>query len=506
MTTGTIVAFVAALGIGAVLALLIRIRARTVIGRLDRNLRRTIAKQQETIARQRQELAKQRRELAKQHKKIVRQNKSLAVTTDQVARLEGRTALRDARKPLPPRPTNAKRSVLFLHNGSYHFPCLAAALRRRGWDAVVVSNFPTTYDSDRPLHGEDANLFSHDPYEFRARLRGLFDLVPDRFHMVHFGGPRGNNTGFFRDSVDRSSSSRNEAQWDFQALKEKGVKVGYTISGCRDGIRQTVYKNHKNVCKKCAWELRPDVCSDERNAAWGEMLTSMCDLVAVEDEYGHEWRTQPFVYREPLTTALDSDYWKPSLKIPESWRMRRTHGELIAFHCFADAATHRFAGRDIKGTRAVFAAIERLRSEGLKIRLVHPSAIPSRDPRFILAQADIIVDQLVLGRYGAQACEGMMLGKPVVCHIDRREPAGVSELSCWNECPLVDATEETIYPVLKQLLMSPEERERIGRASRVYAIKWHDSDSAAARYERIYDRIMAGLPLNVPESEIRGSQ
>ena len=506
MTTGTIVALVAALGIGAVLAVLIRIRARTVIARLDRNLGRTIAKQQETITAQRRELAKQKRELAKQQKELVRQNKSLALITDQVARLEGRAALRDARKPLPSRPTNAKRSVLFLHNGCYHFPCLVAALRRRGWDAVVVSNFPTTYDSDRPLHGEDANLFSDDPYEFRARLRGLFDLVPDRFQMVHFGGPRGTNTGFFRDSVDRSSSYKSEARWDFQALKEKGVKVGYTISGCLDGIRQTVYKNHKNVCKKCAWELRPDLCSDERNAAWGEMLTRMCDLVAVEDEYGHEWRTQPFVYREPLTTALDSDYWKPGLKIPESWRMRRADGELIAFHCFADAATYGFAGRDIKGTGAVFAAIERLQSEGVRIRLIHSSEIRGRDTRFLLAQADIIVDQLVIGRYGAHACEGMMLGKPVVCHIDRREPAGVSELSCWNDCPLVDATEETIYPVLKQLAMSPEERDRIGRASRAYAMKWHDSDSAAARYERIYDRIMAGFPLNVPESQIGDSQ
>ena len=159
--------------------------------------------------------------------------------------------------------------------------------------------------------------------------------------------------------------------------------MGYTISGCQVGIRQTVYKNHKNVCKKCAWELRPDICSDESNAAWGEMLTSMCDLVAVEDEYGHEWRTQPFGYREPLTTALDSDYGKPDLKIPELWRMRCTDGELIAFHSFVDAATHRFAGRDINGTRAVFAAIERLRFENLEIRLVHSSEIPSRDTRFL---------------------------------------------------------------------------------------------------------------------------
>jgi hypothetical protein len=99
-----------------------------------------------------------------------------------------------------------------------------------------------------------------------------------------------------------------------------------------------------------------------------------------------------------------------------------------------------------------------------------------------------------------------MLGKPTVCHIDPREPEGVSPLTCWDECPLVNATEMTVYDVLKRLLSSQEERRRIGRASRAYALKWHAADSAAKRFERVYDRIFAGLPVNVPEAEIHGEQ
>ena len=400
---------------------------------------------------------------------------------------------------LPPRPADAERSVLFLHNSYYHFLHLAAALRRRGWDSVLVSNFSPDSSDQQFFHGEDTNLFSKDPKEFRARLHGLHELAPDRFRMVHFAGMQ--IMSLFPENFGWTG-----VPWDFLEWKRKGMKIGYTMSGCNDGIRQSVYKKHKDACAKCVWELRPEICSDLRNVSWGDRLVAMCDLVAVEAEYGHEWRNLPFVHREPLTTALDADRWNPDLNVPEAWRLQRADGELIVVHGFGNAETRRTADRDIKGSHAVLAAIERLQSEGFKVRLEHPTNIPSRDMRFLQVQADVIVDQLNLGRYGAQAREGMMLGVPTVCHVNRREPAGVAELACWDECPLVDATEETIYSVLKRLLSSPEERERIGRASRAYAMKWHAADSAAERFERIYDRMMAGLPLNVSAEELRRDQ
>lgn len=404
---------------------------------------------------------------------------------------------------LPPRPKHSRRSVLFLHHSYYHFLHLAAALRRRGWDAAMVSIDPPNNPDRRFFHGEDANLYSHDAEEFRARLHALHGVIQDRFRMVHFAGV-GHMSLFPENHVLTESECK--PAWDFVELKDRGVKVGYTISGCNDGIRQSVYKKHKNVCATCVWEFRPDVCSDALNAAWGSKLVAACDLVAVEAEYGHEWRNLPFVHREPLTMVLDPEHWKPDLEVPETWRFPRADNELIVLHGFANVETRRGGGRDIKGSRAVVAAIDRLRAEGHRVRLEHPTNIHSRDMRFLQVQADIVVDQLNLGRYGAQARESMMLGKPTICHIDRREPAGLSELICWDECPLVDATEETIYSVLKRLLSSGEERERIGRASRAYAVKWHGADNAAKRFEWIYDRMMAGLPVNLSGTEVNGVQ
>ena len=427
-----------------------------------------------------------------------------------LGRLEGkldgmrRARARDFIEALLPRPKNPRRSVLFLHHSYYHFLYLAEALRRRGWDAFFVSILPPDSADQWLFHGEDTNLFSHDTEEFNARLHALHGIMTDRFRMVHFAGV--GLMSLFPDNFGQTFGHDSPIPWDFLALKERGVKIGYTMSGCNDGIKQSVYKKHKNNCEKCVWELRPDVCSDARNAAWGEALTAVCDLVSVEQEYGHEWRLQPFVHREPLTTALDPDLWKPDLEVPEAWRLPRADGEMIVLQGFGNRESRRAQGRDIKGSGAVIAAIDRLRAEGFNVRLEHPTTVHSRDMRFVQAQADVIVDQLILGRYGAQAREGMMLGKPTICHIDRREPQGASELACLAECPLADATEETVYPVLKRLLSSAEERERIGRASRAYAMKWHGADNVAKRFERIYDRMMAGQPLNISGAELEGGR
>ena len=112
--------------------------------------------------------------------------------------------------------------------------------------------------------------------------------------------------------------------------------------------------------------------------------------------------------------------------------------------------------------------------------------------KYLQSQADIIVDQLNYGTIGAAAREAMMLGKPVICHIaakiyEHRLP--------MRDCPVINATEETIYDVLKKLILMPEkERKKIGVKSRKWMLKWYDAKVCAKRFEQIYDRLMNGKP------------
>ena len=395
---------------------------------------------------------------------------------------------------LPPAPADAKRSVLFLHNSYYHFKYLAAALRKRGWDALLV----TMHDPQRGwkdfFHGEDVNLYSSDEKIFSEMQNNLFESVQNRFKLVHFAGMF--SMSFFEGNY--GNHLRLQIPWDFLALKRSGVKLGYTISGCNDGIRQSTFKEHTGVCSKCVWENHPEVCSNTGNHMWGEKLLQMCDLVACETDYALEYRTSRIAFKEPLTMCLDPDIWDNQLPIPEELKIERGEGELIVLHGFGKAADRMRYGRDIKGSRAIHRAVAQLISEGAKIKLVNPVDIPSINMRFLQAQADIVVDQLNYGRYGAQARESMMMGKPTICHIDDRQASGVRPLRSLKDCPLIEADEESIYFVLKALVHSPQERARIGQISRAYAMKWHSADACAIWFEKVYDRIMQGLP---PEAD-----
>ncbi|HEV2547556.1 MAG TPA: hypothetical protein VGU20_09480 [Stellaceae bacterium] len=383
------------------------------------------------------------------------------------------------------------RSVLFLHNSYYHNYYLARALRKRGWDALSVSLEDPNSAQNQFYHGEDLNLFHADPSAFRARLSDFFDKIAPRFRLVHFCG-RGHMGVFPENWIGRSGEF---VPWDFLELRRRGVKIAYTISGCLDGVAQSdVNRFTGGLCAKCIWQLHPEVCSDSINTSWGKKLEAVCSLIAVETDWALGGRAGPLAYREPLVMCLDPEIWRPDLEVPADKLLPRQPGELIVFHAVGNYDLRARQGRNIKGTPAILHAIERLRAEGVKVRLEFASNVQSPDMRYLQVQSDVIVDQLNYGRYGAVAREAMMLGKPTVCYIDSRQPAPVPPLQSLAECPLVSASEATIYEVLKDLLLSAERRFALCAASRAYALKWHGSDACAERYERVYDRIMQGLP------------
>jgi glycosyltransferase involved in cell wall biosynthesis len=408
---------------------------------------------------------------------------------------------RSGRRPAPPfdrirpnrKPTlKRQRSVLFLHNNYYQHFYLAQALRRRGWDALCVSLEPPNGSNAPYYHGEDLSLWDPDPDRFNANLHGFYDTIPNRFALVHLYGQ--GSLGVFPDNWENHSVPR-ILPWDMLELKRAGVRLSYTPSGCLDGVSQTAVRDFTRVCRKCVWELQPDVCSDARNLAWAKKIDLVCDMIALESDWPLEARQGAKYLREPLTTALDPELWRPDLVVPAAQQIPRSTNEVIIFHAVGNYEQRRRNDRDIKGTGAVFAAVEQLQREGLPVRLEFVSQLPSTKIRFVQVQADIVVDQLNYGRYGASAREAMMLGKPTICYIDPREPDGLPPNRAITECPLVSATEETLIDVLRDLVLSSAKRAEIGRRSRDYALKWHSAEACAARFEAVYDRLISGLPL-----------
>jgi hypothetical protein len=386
-----------------------------------------------------------------------------------------------------------RRSVLFLHNSYYHFYYLAQALRKRGWDALTVSyEDPVAGVNTNYFHGEDLNLYDADPEIFQRNTAWLYQNAIKRFDMLHFAG----------DGL-MSFIPNNwylEEPPDIIEWKRAGKKLGYSISGCKSCISQTSFAAwskldaDKPACDSCRWQNETAVCSDAGNMKWGSMVSKHCDLICAESAPALDYLASGKTVFNPLTMCLDPEFWKPGLDIPEKYRILRSKGEFLVYHGVGNYEMRKKEdGRNIKGTGAIMAAIERLKSEGMNVRLIFATDMKNQEVRYLQAQVDVILDQLIIGEYGATAREGMMLGKPVICYLNLKGNEDKRFDMRWkDEVPLVSATEETVYSVLKDLLLNTEKRNTIGLESRKYAMKWHSADACAERYEQVYDRLMQG--------------
>jgi len=144
---------------------------------------------------------------------------------------------------------------------------------------------------------------------------------------------------------------------------------------------------------------------------------------------------------------------------------------------------HAPSSRKRKGTEHVIAACERL---GVELEIVE--GLDHREAFERYRAADIVVDQLNAGWYGVLAIEAMALGKPVVTFL-HDEAVRRTEEAFGVQVPIVSATKDTLADVLRPLVESPDERRRIGAASRAYVERVHDLAPMTDRLLALYAQL-----------------
>ena len=101
----------------------------------------------------------------------------------------------------------------------------------------------------------------------------------------------------------------------------------------------------------------------------------------------------------------------------------------------------------LKGSDFISRAVESLRASGRDFDFVQLQGVPNRQVRAALKEADIVIDQLLLGTYGIFALEAMASGKPVICFINPGYRPGYPD-----DLPLVSAGPDDLRAVLAGLL------------------------------------------------------
>jgi hypothetical protein len=396
-----------------------------------------------------------------------------------------------------PEPGTAPGRVLFTGPSYYNTWYLSRALRELGWQADVL-NADDHPESQHLYHGEDFRLSSTDGNRSEVRRHfAFYRWALRRYDLFHFSNA---HTIQFSPLFRQWVAKRFRPGAEIRFLKRLGKKVVYSSNGCLDGVSQSSFASwgDRPVCLDCPWRERPEICSDERNIEWGEFRNSVADYIVLIGGNRIDFNDDPHCHEVPEFYCLDQRLWNPELMIPTNYRLPIPDSSVKIYHAVGnyESRTAAESTRNLKSTHIYLPVIDRLKERGLDVELIFFHNVPNKELRYYQVQADIVVDMLTFGMFGANVREAMMLGKPVVCYLRpewmeqmRREVPGYVD-----ELPVVNATPDTVEEVLADLVRNPEKRREIGRRSREFAVKWHSAEAAGRRFDSIYRNLLAGRP------------
>lgn len=193
---------------------------------------------------------------------------------------------------------------------------------------------------------------------------------------------------------------------------------------------------------------------------------SGCDWV----DYNYSWDKLLLAH-----FSIDTNEWKPHPPIPAQKNLRILH-----------APNHRW----IKGTPSLISAVEQLKAEGFPIELILVEKKPNTEIKRMMAEVDVVVDQLVIGWYAMFALEAMSSGRPVICFI-REDLKKLYQFSGLLETglPLISANQSTIYDVLKDICNNRTQLQAISTRSRDFVVRHHSLKAIGYFFDEANRRI-----------------
>lgn len=429
------------------------------------------------------------------------------------------------------------KSVLFVGQAYYNHWYLSRELRKLGWKAELI-NLEINDDNKNYYHGQDVS-FSADTFKNPVKKLEYFLYALANFQNFHFANQYGIYFISDFDSVVNTKKSRLRKlfiklffnsivkkrvsvlfrlfyflgpkisfrifkffagslpeRWDIYLLKYFGKKIIYTNNGCHDGATKQTFKKwmtptKESICSLCPSFESEEGCSDVRNHKWGKFRNAVVDYQCLLGSNRIDYNVHPSAHENPWNYCLDKNFWSPNLLIPANLLLPIPKDTIKIYHAVGNFESRLANNKSIKSTHVYISLINKLKQEGYNVELIFFKDVPNKIIRYYQLQADIFVDMLSYGFYGANIREGLMLGKPCICYLREEWLDDVKkELPDFvNELPIVNANEYTIEAVLKDLITNKSKREEIGRKSRAFAEKWHASDVAAIKMAEIYESL-----------------
>jgi glycosyltransferase involved in cell wall biosynthesis len=343
-------------------------------------------------------------------------------------------------------------------------PALARAERALGLDSVSIAFEESDYDVDRLLAGTGRLRREVRRWSLLAELLRSFDVVHFNFGLplTPLPYPRSVTGRSGPGSLLWQAYAMLTHHRELPLLRRRGKAIFVTYQG--DDVRPASLAD-----ERIRSLYDPEL--DDRKREWAARFDRHAHgIFALNPDL---LRALPARAEFVPYASVDLDEWRP-----------------VAARNEAPLVVHAPSDRRVKGTDVILAALDRLRAEGVAFELDLVEGVPRDEARRRYERADLLVDQMLLGWYGAAAVELMALGKPVVAYLRDDDLARVpAEMRA--ELPVIDASVDTLEDVLRELLTERvDELPELGRRSRAYVERWHDPRRIA---ERMRDAYVAAL-------------
>jgi glycosyltransferase involved in cell wall biosynthesis len=316
----------------------------------------------------------------------------------------------------------------------------AQGLRALGHEVEVWHYGPNTRDFPADRFFEIENKAERTFAAFREALDRDFDVY--HFHFARsLVSPVGGLPWF----------------WDLPVLRALGKRIVFTFHGS-DVRKRSVHMEED----PWSYYRFSDVESNEER---------IDKALAVIRTYA-----QTLIVASPLnlTFVPEAEYVPKAIELSKFSFAgpRRTERPLVV---------HVPSKRATKGTDFVVRGMEELQGRGLDFEFRLVEDVPHAELQRIYADADVVVDNLLIGDAEVSSLEAMALGKPVVTRI--RDEVRLAH----PDLPVASADPDSFAAAITPLLKDPDLRGRLGEEGRAYVEKNHDAAVVAAKLVALYE-------------------
>jgi hypothetical protein len=225
-------------------------------------------------------------------------------------------------------------------------------------------------------------------------------------------------------------------------------------------------------------DIRPPAAHAAVNP-WSPFPASPAAARALESEAARnaalvvETQLPAFVSTPDLLEWLPDATWCPVTIDPARWQLAAK----VEGHSGRPVVVHAPSRAWLKGSGLIEPLLQRLSGEGV-IEYRRAVGVPHASMPAFYAEADVVLDQFVLGIYGVAACEAMAAGRLVMSHVAQFTRDAVRERSGW-ELPVHETTLDSLEGELRRFAATPETFESVRAAGPAFVRSTHDGRRSA---------------------------